>query len=335
MDDSASSRRAALPALIAGFAAIYLIWGSTYLGTKIAVQTLPPFLMAGTRFLLAGLFLYSLRRGQGVARPGREQWRSALLTGALLFLGGNGLVTWGQQFVATGTAALLIATTPIWMALLGWLYYGGARPGLRLVLGMGLGFVGAVLLIRPSSPDVNQATLWGMLAILASPVVWSLGSFQTRQTAPGRDPMLTTGLQMLCGGALMVLVGTGLGEWQVLAERSISARSALAFLYLTLIGSLIGFSTYAWLLRVASPTAVATYAYVNPLVAVLLGWLVLDEVPGLDVLLAATLIVSAVVLITLPRSRPTRPAVERDLPRCLPITQRATGAVCAREGAQR
>src|SRR5258708_1254218 len=173
MDDPPPPRRPALPAILAGLAAIYLIWGSTYLAIKFAVETLPPFLMAGTRFVLAGALLYGVRRRQKVPAPTAAQWRSAVLIGALLLLGGNGLVTWGQQFVPTGSAALLVATTPIWMALLGWLCFDSGRPGLRAVAGMAVGFAGAALLIRPATPEAGSTSLWGMLAILAAPVLWS------------------------------------------------------------------------------------------------------------------------------------------------------------------
>lgn len=321
-------RRAALPAVLLGLAAIYLIWGSTFLAIKYAVETLPPFLMAGSRFVLAGLVLYAVRRLQGQPRPGLDQWRSALLTGALLLVGGNGLVTWGQQFVHTGSAALLIATTPIWMSLLAWLFYGSPRPGLRAVLGMAVGFAGAALIIKPA-PGQTVA-LWAMLAILAAPLLWSLGSLESRRSGARRDPLLTCGLQMLAGGALMLLAGTVLGEWPGLREKSISARSLGAFAYLIVFGSLIGFTTYAWLLRVASPTAVATYAYVNPLVAVLLGSACLNEPLGPDVLLAAALILGAVVLITLPRRGPApAPAEEANLDLAdLPRQRLHAPAVC-------
>jgi drug/metabolite transporter (DMT)-like permease len=304
MEEPAAPRRAALPALVAGFAVIYLVWGSTYLGMKFAVQTLPPFLMAGVRFVVAGSILYALRRAQGVRRPEGMQWRGALVTGALMLLGGNGLVCWAQQTVPSGTAALLVATTPMWMGLLAWLFYGGARPTARVVLGMVVGFAGAALLVKRTAPEALEAVWPGMLATSAAPVLWSLGSLQTRRAPATQDALLMSAMQMLAGGVLMRGTGTRLGEWSLLAERSVSARSLWALAYLTVVGSLVAFTTYAWLLRVTSPAAVATYAYVNPLVAVLLGWLLGGEGLEAHVLVAGALIVGAVVLITLPRRSP-------------------------------
>lgn len=305
MDDPAacSPRPAAsFSALLTGFSALYLLWGSTYLGIKFAVETLPPFLMAGGRFVLAGGVLYALLRLRGVAAPTAAQWRASVLSSALLLLGGNGLVTWGQQTVATGRAALIIATTPLWMVVLGWLFYRGERPSGRVWLGLAVGFVGAALLIRPAA-NTAESSLGGLLALALAPVAWSLGSLETRRLRPAENTLLTSAMQMLLGGVLMLLVGAGLGEVPTLLSGQVATRSVVAFLYLTVFGGLVGFSTYAWLLHVASPTAVSTYAYVNPLVAVLLGWAVLDERLDTAVLLAAALILGAVVLITLPRLR--------------------------------
>lgn len=300
MDDPSGPRSARLPALVAGFATLYLLWGSTYLGIKFAVETLPPLLMAGARFSLAGIFLYTFLRLRGVQAPTRSQWRAGALTGALLLLLGNGLVTWGQQTFPSGRAALLVATTPLWMVLIAWAFYQGERPTGRVWVGMLIGFAGAALLVKPSAEDAS-GSFAGFLAISLAPVAWSVGSLEARRNRPTEHALMTSAMQMLTGGAMMIVVGTILGEWPILFTQSISAKSLLAFFYLTFVGGLVGFSTYAWLLRVASPTAVSTYAYVNPLVAVLLGWLLAGETVGLTIGLAAALVVGAVVLITLPR----------------------------------
>ena len=293
-----SPRSARLSHLVAGFAVVYLVWGSTFLGIKFAVETLPPFLMASCRFLTSGAILYAIIRLRGVAAPTLSQWRRGAWTGALLLLGGNGLVTWGQQTVPSGKAALVIATTPLWMVLMAWLLHKADRPSLRVWIGLAAGFAGAALLVHPSG-DASGGTVAGFLALLAAPVCWSAGSLESRRLPPSEDAILTSAMQMLAGGALMLLAGSALGEWPVLMARTVSTRSLLALAYLTVFGGLLAFTTYAWLLRVASPTAVSTYAYVNPLVAVLLGWLVVDEAIDARVAAAALLILGAVVLITL------------------------------------
>lgn len=303
MDDPACSRSASWPALVAGFAALYFLWGSTYLGIKFAVETIPPFLMAGGRFVLAGGVLYSILRLRGRAAPSMGQWRAGALTGALLLVGGNGLVTWGQQTVPSGQAALIVATTPIWMVLLAWVFYRGERPSGRVWVGMIVGFLGAVLLIKPSPEGEAVRSVAGLVALAMAPLAWSLGSLEARRKRPAEDALLTSAMQMLTGGGMMLVVGVLLGEGWRFSVAEISVSSWMAFLYLTFFGGLVGFSTYAWLLRVASPTAVSTYAYVNPLVAVVLGWSVAGEVLETQVLLAAALILGAVVLITLPGSR--------------------------------
>jgi drug/metabolite transporter (DMT)-like permease len=307
MDDPACSRSARPLALVAGFAAIYLVWGSTYLGIKFAVETLPPLLMAGTRFVLAGLILYSVLRLRGAPVPTWKQWKGATLTGALLLVGGNGLVTWAQQTVPSGRAALIVATTPLWMVVLGWLLYGGDRPRLRMWLGLAVGFAGAALLIPPSGTSVT-GSITGSILLALAPICWSIGSLQTRRTPPTDDPLVTSAMQMLVGGAMMLLLGMALGEVPLLWTHSISQKSVIAFIYLVVAG-LVGFSTFTWLMRHASPSAVSTYAYVNPLVAVLLGWLVAGERLEPVMLLAAALVIGAVVLITLP-SRQAKPPIE-------------------------
>jgi drug/metabolite transporter (DMT)-like permease len=309
MDGPPGPPRAPLPALAAAFAGLYLVWGSTFLGIKIAVETLPPLLMAGVRFFAAGLLLYAWLRARGAAAPTAAQWRAALADGALLLLLGNGLVTWAQQQGApSGVAALFIAATPAWMVVAGWLLGGEARPGLLVLAGMALGFAGVTLLIKPDSGG-GPVPWWAYAALLAAPMFWSVGSVWSRRAARPRSPLLTSAMQMLTGGGLMLLAGVLLGEGATLAARPPSLRSALACAYLALVGALVGFSLYTWLLRHASTAALSTYAYVNPLIAVFLGWAVGGEEVGANLLLAAASILGAVVLITLGRpAPPTRPA---------------------------
>lgn len=293
------SRRANAAALIAGFAAIYLIWGSTYIGIRFAVETLPPFLMAGTRFSLAGLILLALTMARGAAWPSRTQWRNAAIVGALLLAGGNGLVCWAEQSVASGVAALMIGTVPLWMTLLNWLVFGEPRPGSLLVAGIAIGFAGVAILGLGEGIAGGQSTAWGIAALLAACVSWTFGSLFSRRADQGPSILAASAMQMIVGGAAMTIIGTLLGEWSRVDVHAITARSALAFAYLLIFGSLVAFSAYVYLLRVVSPAAVSTYAYVNPVVAVALGWWLGDEPITARTLLAGAFIVGAVVLMTM------------------------------------
>ncbi|MEX2142822.1 MAG: drug/metabolite exporter YedA [Pirellulales bacterium] len=291
-------------ALVAGMLVIYVVWGSTYLAIRWGVETMPPFLMAGARFLLAGGILYAWLRLRGAPRPELADWKSAVFLGALLLLGGNGLVTWAEQWLPSGVAALIITTTPLWMMLFDWLIFHGPRPRAVVWLGVALGFVGVTLLIQPQAADDGAPRLWAVLAMCAAPVVWSLGSLFSQRARRLDPPLLNTSLQMLCGGGLMFVVGLGLGEAGNFDPAAVSTRSWLSFAYLVTFGSLLAFTTYMWLLRVARPSVVSTYAYVNPLVAVFLGAAIGGEVLTANVGLATVLILGAVALIAIRRRSP-------------------------------
>ncbi len=288
--------------IIAAFAAVYLIWGSTYLAIKYAIETLPPFLMSGGRFLIAGaaLTVWSLFR-HGTQRPEWTHWRSAVVIGALLFLGGNGGVVWAEQFIASGLAALLVATEPLWIVLFGWLRPGGVRPTGKTALGLVVGFAGVWLLIG-SGISYNDGTgngaLLGVGVVLAAAFSWASGSLYSLRAPLPESPLLTSGMQMLAGGALLTLAGTFSGEWALIDVSRISAVSIGAFLYLVFFGSIIAFTAYSWLLRVTTPARAATYAYVNPVVAVVLGWALAGEPLTARMLLGAGVIVASVVLLT-------------------------------------
>ncbi|HPV08670.1 MAG TPA: EamA family transporter, partial [Aggregatilineales bacterium] len=250
--------------IAAAFAAIYIIWGSTYLGIRFAIETIPPFLMAGVRFLLAGAMLYGWARVRGAPRPLRVHWRSAAIIGALLLLGGNGGVTWGEQHIASGLAALLVATVPIWIAALDWLRPGGTRPDGPVIAGLLLGFVGILLLVGPGNLGGGEGNYTlGTLAVLGAAFSWALGSLYSKRAPLPGDALQGIGMEMLAGGVWLWLAGTLAGEWGQLNLGAISLRSGLALAYLTLFGSLVGFTAYVWLLRVVSPARAATYAYVN------------------------------------------------------------------------
>ena len=285
--------------VIAAFAAVYLIWGSTYLGIRIAIETLPPFLMAGLRFAIAGLSLYAVMRGTGVPRPEPIQWRDSAIIGALLLFAGNGGVTWAEKRVPSGTAALIVAGTSLWIIVVDWLRPGGRRPHGLVFGGLALGFAGVTLIVAGRS-DTGHALVdpVGAAVLLVASVCWACGSVFSRQARQPKSTLLAIAMQMTTGGIIMILVGLAAGEAGRFNVHAVSAASLWAFAYLTVFGSLVGFSAYVWLLRVSTPARVSTYAYVNPLIAALLGYLVLHEpLPG-GVLIAGTLILAAVALIT-------------------------------------
>ncbi len=298
-DIAAQANRKHLATIILAFAAIYIIWGTTYLFIRIAIETMPPFFMAGARFLIAGTLLFLILRLRGEPLPTRLHWRSAVIVGAFLLVGGNGLVTWSEQEVPTSTASLVIATVPLWIALFDWLIFKGERPGRRVTVGLLLGLIGITLLI---GPDQFQGTadfrLIFLLVLLLAPILWSLGSLYSRDADLPQNTFMSTAIEMLAGGGLLLLAGLLTGEAGRLDTAAFSPRSLAAFVYLTLFGSIIAFTAYIWLLKNVSATKVATYSYVNPVIAVFLGWLVLDETITPVTLVSVVIIVLAVVLIT-------------------------------------
>ncbi len=290
--------------VLSAFLAVYVIWGSTYLGIHVAIQTMPPLLMAGSRFMLAGLFLYAVMRARGAARPTAEQWVDATVIGALLLLGGNGGVSWAQQFVPSGVTALVVAATPLWMILIDWLRPAGRRPHGVVFAGLALGFAG-VALIALSRDGGGQRLVQpvGIVVLLLATMSWASGSVFSRHARKPQDALLAIGMQMIAGGGAELLTGAAIGELPKVHPSLFSQASVVAFVYLTVFGSLVGFTAYVWLLQVSTPARVATYAYVNPFIAVLLGRLVLDEPLPHSVVLAGALILGAVILITVRQSR--------------------------------
>ena len=287
--------------IILAFTALYLIWGSTYLGILFAIQSIPPLLMAGTRFLLAGIILYAASRISGAPRSPRADWRTALIVGACLLLGGNGGVTLAEQYVPSGLAALLVATVPIYIALLSWLFGMSKPPSAITWAGLAGGFVGVGVLIGPAlrfSKTGESPHAWiGMMILLCSSLIWSVGSLYSRKAKNAPSPFLAAGQQMLCGGTLLIIAGTARGELHHFDPRQITMQSLGAFAYLVLIGGIIGYVSYAWLLRHCEPAKVATYAYVNPIVAVVLGAVFAGETLTLRTLIGAGLIIGSVAVV--------------------------------------
>jgi len=285
--------------LAAAFAAVYVIWGSTYLAIRIAIETMPPFAMAGIRFVIAGALLYGWQRWRGAPAPLRIHWRSATIIGALLLLGGNGGVTWAEQEIPSGLAALIIATVPIWIVVFGALRPGTPRPSRRTLAGVLLGMAGIALLIGPSDLAADQQIRTiSYVALLLSPMLWALGSLYSRGARLPNAQLQGIGMEMLAGGALLLLAATVTGEWATFDVAAVSLRSAVALVYLIFIGAIIGFSAYIWLLTNTTPTKATTYAYVNPVVAVFLGWAILSEPVTPAMLAAMTIILFSVALIS-------------------------------------
>ena len=288
-------------AVVFHFASIYLIWGSTYLAILFAIQSIPPLLMAGARFVIAGAILYTAARLTGAPRTPLADWRTAAIVGACLLLGGNGGVTLSEQYIPSGLAALLVATIPIYMAVLSWLFGMSPRPNAISLLGLAGGFAGVGLLVGPALTARGAGEsphAWiGMSILLFSSLIWSVGSLYSRRTHTKAPPFLAAGQQMLCGGALMLLVGMARGELSAFHPEKITMQSFGAFAYLVLIGGVLGYASYAWLLRHCDPAKVATYAYVNPIVAVVLGTIFADEKLSMRMVLAAILIIGSVALV--------------------------------------
>ncbi len=277
---------------------IYLIWGSTYLGIRLAIETIPPYLMSGFRFVLAGVILYAWSRWRGVEPPKAIHWRSAAIIGGFLLLGGNATVAWAEQRVPSGIASLIIATMPMWIVLLDWLWYKGERPTGRVVSGLLLGFLGITLLVSQGHGiDSEAIDLIGVGALLTAAMFWSIGSLYSRKALLPKSPIQGIGMQMFAGGILVCLAGIAGGEWQRFDIGSISLTSFISWGYLTIFGSMIGFTCYIWLLKAAPAERVATYAYVNPVIAVFLGWAFIGEVITLQTLIASALIIVSVALI--------------------------------------
>lgn len=297
--------------ILVAFAAIYTIWGSTYLGIRVALDTLPPLLMAGGRFVLAGGLLYVLARRRGASRPTPANWKATAMVGALLFLVGNGVLSWAVQYLLTHVAALLVAAGALWLVLLDWLGRRGPRPGLRVIVGLVLGLAGVALLVGPARlAGSERVDVVATVALVLGSVSWAAGSIFSRKMEIPDSSLLAAAMEMLVGGVLLLLAGWLIGESSRLNLRAVSLSSIAAFFYLALFGSLIGFSAYNWLLGVTSSARLSTHCYVNPLVAVFLGWLVLGEALTLRTLLAAAVIVSGVAVIISDRARTIVPGSE-------------------------
>lgn len=276
------------------FAALYVLWGSTYLAIKVAIESMPPLLMASARFAIAGAILLAWASARRAAMPTRAQWRNAAIVGALLIAGGNGLVTLAERWIDSSAAALIIASNPLMMTLLGW--WGGVqkRPDLAAWLSLLGGFVGMAALVASGGGLDWSGGAAGYALVFIAIVSWTGGSIFSKRNPQTIDPWLMSGMQMICGAGVLLVMGTARGEWAGLELAATTARSWWGFGYLVVFGSLAGFTSYVFLLRHCSPAQVSSHAYVNPVVAVFLGWLILGETLGPGGWLGAALIVLSV-----------------------------------------
>ena len=297
--------------LVAAYTGIYLVWGSTYLAVRVGLETMPPFGMLAVRFLVAGSLLYAWARARGAPRPTRDEWKAAALLGLFLVGFGGGALAWAEQRVTSSVAALLVATEPLWIVLLAWRRPGGTRPTPRVLVGLGLGLVGvAVLVASPTGPSAAGAPAGygpdagaravdplGAAVVLFGAVAWAVGALWPGRARLAASAPLATAMQMLVGSALFAAASVLSGEPLGAAAATVSLRSVAALAYLVVFGSLCGFTSFVWLMAVEPPARVATYAFVNPVVAVLLGCVLADEPVGWPLLVGGPIIVGAVILL--------------------------------------
>lgn len=301
--------------VILAFAAVYVIWGSTYLAIRFAIETVPPFLMAGVRYLIAGALLYAVLRARGAPRPTRAEWWAATVSGGLMIAGGNGLLSWAEQYVPSGIAALLLGTVPLWFVGLAWLGPDREAPAPLELTGLLLGLAGVALLVIGSGRSVHAgaggvAVVWGALAILVAAGSWAVGSLYHRRARFPGSPLYATAMTMMAGGAVLVVAAIATGEPARFDAGAVSLRSLAAFAYLIVFGSIVGFSAYAWLIKAVRPALVGTYAYVNPVVAVFLGWWLGGESVTSGMLLGAAIVLTSVALVQTDRIRLARRRAE-------------------------
>jgi drug/metabolite transporter (DMT)-like permease len=320
MPDTAPFRRPiSRTQIVLAFAAVYVLWGSTYLAIRVGIETLPPFLMAGLRHSIAGLLLFAWVRFSGTPAPERRHWRSAAIIGALLLLGGNGLVSWAEKRVPSGLAALIVASVPIWLTVLHGIQ-SKARPHGVVLLGLGIGLAGLAFLVAPGrfagGGHVDPA---GAAALLCAALFWATGSLYARRATLPKSTLLATAMEMLAGGAALFVASGLLGEWRGFSFAEVSTRSWLALAYLVVAGSLVGFTAYIFLLGATTPARVGTYAYVNPIVAIFFGWAFASEVVTPRMIIAALAIVGAVaVIIRYGGQKAQREVAREAIPEALP-----------------
>lgn len=298
--------------VIAAFAAVYIVWSSSYLGIRVAMETLPPFLISGVRMTGAGLLLYIIARRGGAGKPTMAQWRSGAVLGFLMFFVANGCLMMGQKTVASGMAATLYATVPLWFALLGWLWLGEKRPSGRVIVGLVMGLVGIGLLVGLGGAKEGALDPVGSLLVLISAASWAVGSLLSRRVDMPQSPFLGAAMNLFCGGLMLMAASLLTGEPAHVEWAAVSFRSVAAVVYLAVGSSVIAFGSYMWLLTKVTPNQLGTYAYVNPVLAVFLGWVLVGEPLTARTLVAAAVIIGAVFLIT--TANPRNAEVNANMP---------------------
>ncbi|MCI0708209.1 MAG: EamA family transporter [Ignavibacteriae bacterium] len=301
--------------LLAAFFAIYFVWGTTYLAIKYAIETIPPFMMMGMRALTAGTALYAWGRLRGGANPTKKELPSLMLIGFLFFLVGHGVLAWAQKTVPSGVAALLIASEPVLLALFEPLVTKEGRMGKRTALGMLFGLAGIAVLVVPQGFDVENDSLLGSIAILIGTCSWASGAVYARVAQLPRSPLITSGLQLFSGGVFLVITSYLLGEWTTFSFSQVALRSWLGLAYLILFGSIITFSAYTWLLTVTTATRISTHTFVNPIVAMIVGWTFANEALTSEMLIATMLIIISVYLVLYRKKLPAE-KVEDAIQKC-------------------
>ena len=302
------AKRSSTLVLIA-FALVYVVWGSTFLAIRVGIESFPPLLLTGTRHLLAGLILYPLVRWQTGVRPKASQWRISFITGCLLLLVGNGGVCIAERTVPSGIAALLVATVSLWMVLIDWLRPGGVRPATRVIIGLILGFAGLALLVGPKHLGGSERVdPLGVGILVFASLAWASGSVYSKHAGGlSGSPLLGAAMQSLSGGVALWIAGFLSGEVASLHWAAITLRSWLAVAYLIAFGSMVGYTAYIYILKKSTATRVATYALVNPVIALFLGWIFIGEAITFRTIIAAAVILTAVLLvITAPHPAPAR-----------------------------
>ena len=285
--------------LIVAFGSVYIVWGSTYLAIRFAIETIPTFLMAGTRFLISGILVYAYLRLRGRDKPTFKEWRIESFIGLLLLAMANGSVVMAEHTIPSGLAALIVATVSLWMVLLNWLWNKTGRPNFGIISGIIIGFIGLIILVDPQNiSDTTNVDPFGAFLLLFASFTWAAGSVYSKTAHHPKSPMISASMQMISGGIFLLLFSALNGEYSGLDLGLFSVKSLFSLGYLIFFGSIIGFGSYVYILRHASPAHVSTYAYVNPVIAVLLGWAFADEIVDERILIAATFIILSVILIT-------------------------------------